>query len=185
VLPESPSWTRRWIWCDAQTSAGLLSIAVLTLNAAVREGLRLPTDAAGVLWCRVSTSPSAPWASDAAEAVGHLADAALVGAIVEAIVATGAGKDLVRRGLTARAWMRLGAERAATLSSSCLPQRFAAFLDAIGRPPAAWALLPAPYAIHAPPHSPVLMVSGTSRMPTSSRSRRCRHGSRTKWLASL
>ena len=86
---------------DSQAGAGLLAVAVAAIGTAVHEGFRVRGETAALLWGRILSEPSARWATDAAETVGHLADESLVRNVVGAVAVDGVDKDLVRCALTA------------------------------------------------------------------------------------
>ena len=83
------------------TPPALVAVAVSALSAASREGLVLPLGSAIALWERIVQAPGAPWATDAAEVVGSLADQVLVESVVAAVLVPDAGRDLVHAALIA------------------------------------------------------------------------------------
>lgn len=79
------------------------TVAIAALVTAVQAGLNTAGSVASLLWTRVERSPSAPWASDAADAVGKIANRGLVEKIVTAVMSGDSGRDLRSAGLSALA----------------------------------------------------------------------------------
>lgn len=83
--------------------SGQIAVAIAALAEGVRQRLPLPNGTAVALWSALSRSPDAAWSSAGSEAVGEIATADVVAAILDALRTPGCGVSLAEVALDALA----------------------------------------------------------------------------------
>ena len=71
---------------DSSATAGLVAVAVVAIAEGVAQRLDLPSDSARLLWAAVQRSPEAAWCSSATFAVGDIAKADVVAAVLACVL---------------------------------------------------------------------------------------------------